>query len=178
MPPRVTRRTTSANVHDGSTVRQTIVETLEAPRLTGIATADFLALKQTRTIYERRVQEKSVNQGIEIPTTSYRKSMENPVLKIFVTAQWVPVSTVNEITKAHLKQYVDERASVKPEEYDLAQIERGINDVKLGKSKNLEMEVWKLGLHYATTLENLDYFTFIESQPKIGCGTHAEEDHS
>lgn len=71
MPPWATRRTTSTNAHDGSTVRQTIVKTLEAPRLIDIASADFVAFKQKRTICERRVQEKSVKQRIEIPTTSY-----------------------------------------------------------------------------------------------------------
>lgn len=64
------------------------------------------------------------------------------------------MSTVNEITEAHLKNGVDERANVKPEDCDLAQIERGIKDVESGQPKNLEMEVWKLGLRYATTLEN------------------------
>lgn len=78
-----------------------------------------------------------------------------------------PVPTVDEITEAHLKNCVEDRARVKPEDYDLAQIERGIKDVRLNKSRNLEMQVWQLGLRYATTLENLGYSAFISSKPKL-----------
>jgi len=42
-----------------STVRQTIVETVEAPRLEGITTADFVKFKQDREVYERRIAEKN-----------------------------------------------------------------------------------------------------------------------
>ena len=51
---------------DASTVRQTIMEILEAPRLTGTTTDAFEKLKQSRTIYERRLQEKN-KLSAEIP---------------------------------------------------------------------------------------------------------------
>lgn len=156
---------------DTNQVRQTIVETLEAPRLTGISTEDFVSFKQKRDIYERRVEEKSQEQGVTIPATSYRNSIEKPILDIFITAQWVPVSSVEDIAEAHLKTCIEERAKIKPEDYDLAQIEKGVSKIRMEKSqKSLEMQVWRLGLQYATKLEDLGYSTFIASQPKLAIG--------
>ena len=40
-----------------STVRQTIVETIEAPRLLGLSTGDFVKFKNDRELYERRIAE-------------------------------------------------------------------------------------------------------------------------
>jgi len=162
MPPR--RR----NAEDASAIRQTIVETLDAPRLGGITTEDFVLFKQKREVYERRVMEKSLEQGMNIPATSYLNSIEKPILDILVTAQWVPVGTAADITEAHLKKCVEERAEIKPEDYDLAQIESGISRIRMDKSqKSLEMQVWLLGLEYAKKLEDLGYSTFIELNPKL-----------
>lgn len=151
-----------------SRVPQTIVETLEAPRLNGISTEDFVSFMQKREIYERRVTEKSQEQGIAIPATSYLNSIEKPILDIFVTAQWVPVSKTEEITEEHLRDCVQQRAVIKPEDYDLAQIDTGIADIKMDKSlKSLEMQVWNLGLQYSKKLEDLGYSTFITAQPNL-----------
>ncbi|PXF40026.1 hypothetical protein BWQ96_10260 [Gracilariopsis chorda] len=89
---------------------------------------------------------------------------------MFVTACWVPVESVEDITEQHLRQCVEERARVNPEEYDLAQIERDLKYVrmdKITKSNSLEMQVLRLGLKYSTTLENLGYSEFIEKQPQL-----------
>lgn len=163
MPPKGSKRTGNSD----DTVRQTIVETLEAPRLRGIETSDFVTFKQKREVYERRVQEKIAEQGVAIPATTYRNSIEKPVLEIFITAQWVPVPSIDDITEEHLKDCVEDRAKIQTEDYDLAQIERGIKHVKLEKSKNLEIQVWGLGLRYATTLDKLGYSKFIEKQPYL-----------
>ena len=166
MQPRAPSSSLSVGVRR-ATVRQTIFETLEAPRLTGFATADFINFKPKREIYERRVQETSAEQGTEIPATSYRNFIEKPILQIFITAQWVAVNEVEEISEQHLKNCVEERSNVKSEDFDLAKIESGFKNVKLDKSKNLEMQVWKLGIRYPSTLDNLGYSTFIQSQPEV-----------
>lgn len=119
-------------------------------------------------MYERRVKEKSEEQGLTIATTSYLNSIEKPILDIFVTAQWVPVATVADITEAHLESCVEERAEIKPEDYDLAQIESGTSKIRMDRSqKSLEMQMWKLGLQYATKLEDLGYSSFIDTQPRL-----------
>ena len=68
-----------------------------------LSTEDFVSFKQKRKIYERHVNEKSAEQGVPIPATSYRNSIQNPILEMFVVAQWVPVSSVAEITEENLK---------------------------------------------------------------------------
>ena len=69
MPPRATRRTDAWAY--SAQVRQTIVETLETLRVTGISTKDVVSFKQKRLIYERLVTEKNSDQSITIPATSY-----------------------------------------------------------------------------------------------------------
>lgn len=162
---------TAATGHD--TVHQTIVESVEAPRLKGIGTKDFVRYKQRREVYERMITEKNEESGVSVPLTTYRNSIAKPVLDMFVTAQWVPADTVEEISEEHLKACVEERAHVNPAEYDLGQIERDLRQVRMEhgpKHMSLEMQVLTLGLKYATTLDNLGYSAFIQKQPQLAVG--------
>ncbi|PXF44743.1 hypothetical protein BWQ96_05502 [Gracilariopsis chorda] len=152
------------------TVRQTIIESVEAPRLRDISTEDFVLFKQKLEVYERQIAEKNAESGIQVPLKTYWNSITKPVLDIFVTACWVPVESVEDITEQHLRQCVEEPAQVNPEEYNLAQIERDLKYVRMDKntkSNSLEMQVLRLGLKYSTTLENLGYSEFIEKQPQL-----------
>ena len=155
------------------TVHQPILESVEAPRLKGIGTEEFVQYKQRREVYERRIKEKNEESGVSVRVTTYRNSISKPVLDMFVTAQWVPVETTEEITEEQLRACVEERAHVNPAEYDLGQIERDLKQVRMGhgaKHMSLEMQVLKLGLHYATTLDNLGYSAFIQKQPQLAVG--------
>lgn len=90
---------------------------------------------------------------------------------MFVSAQWVYVSSVDDITEDHLKASIEERAKVNPGDYDLAQIEKGICKICMDRSvKTLEMQVWQLGLQYATKLEEIGYSKVIQMQPKLAIG--------
>lgn len=152
------------------TVRQTIVESVEAPRLKDISTEDFVLFKEKREVYERQIAEKNAESGVQVPLTTYRNPITKPVLDMFVTACWVPVESVDDIQEEHLRACVEERAHVSPQEYDLAQIERYLKKVKMDKSTksaSLELQVLRLGLKYSTTLENLGYSEFIEKQPQL-----------
>ena len=129
------------------TVRQNIVETLEAPRLTGITTEAFVKFKQNRAIYERRVQEKNNQDGVEVQLTSYRSSVEEPILALMLRAKWIEADSIEFITEDQLKACIEINSCLDPAEYDLAQIEAGIAQVKLGiVRKNLETKVWELDL--------------------------------
>ena len=60
------------------------------------------------------------------------------------------------------------RSRIDPADYDLAQIEKGIQHIRLSNGqKSLEMKVWELDLQYATVLENLGYTDFIQKQPEL-----------
>ena len=69
------------NKRKGGTVRQTIVETFEAPRLNGIDTADFVVFQQTRALYERNTTEDNADTNSQVPLTTYRNSIARPVLE-------------------------------------------------------------------------------------------------
>ena len=116
---------------DASTVRQTIVETLEAPRLTGITTECFARFREERAIYERRVLEKNAQEGVHVEVTSYRNSIDESVLALMIRANWVDASDVEQLSEEQLQACVLERSRVDPMHYDLAQLERGIENVKL-----------------------------------------------
>lgn len=136
------------------TVKQTIVETVEAPRLTDIATVDFVQFKIARAAYERIISEKNEDPAVNIPLTTYKSSISAPIQQLFVLANWVPVNTVEKITEAHLKKCVEDKACVKPDDYDLAHLDNELKDVKMDRKKgSLVNQIWGLVLFYMRTLE-------------------------
>ena len=158
MPPRLRQ----------TTVRQTIVETLEAPRLSGVSTEDFVKFKNAREIYERRLEAKNKDEGINVGATSFRDSVDELVLGLMIRAKWIEATDVENVTESQIRECVKTRSSVAPARYDLAEIERGIQGLKLGDSnKNLETRIWELDLHYHVVLRNLGYSDFVKQQPQL-----------
>eukprot|EP00171_Calliarthron_tuberculosum_P002686 IDg2686t1 len=156
--------------HKASTIRQTIIETIEAPRLSDITTASFVLFKQKREIYERVITEKKADANVQIPLTTYRSSIPKPMLELFLLANWVSATKLEDITEDHLRACVTERSRVDPADYDLARIERELRDVKLersGDNTGLRSQVWRLCLKYMTTLEKCGYDEFVQKQPKL-----------
>lgn len=105
-----------------STVKQTIVESIEAPRLKGVTTADFVKFREDRLVYERRVGEKNKEASVEIPLTTYRDSTPKAVLQLFVIAQWITADNVESISEEQISSCIQERSRVKVGDYDLARI--------------------------------------------------------
>lgn len=66
-----------------SRIRQTIVETVEAPRLEGITITGFVKFKHDRAMYERRIEEKNSGPKVEVQMTTYIDSVDPSVLNIF-----------------------------------------------------------------------------------------------
>jgi len=153
-----------------NTVRQTIVETVEAPRLTGLTTADFVEFKHAREVYERRIAEKNSDPNVSVQLTSYKDSIDPSVLQIFAIGDWVPVDKVAEITEQHLKDCIEARAVVKPKDYDLAKLEEELSSLRMDKPSGdvtLESCVWKFVLEYTQLLNSLGYEKFIDEHPKL-----------
>lgn len=62
---------------------------------------------------------------------------------------------------------------VDPVDYDLAKIERELQDVKLGRAdatNNLQRQVWRLCLKYHEKLKQCGYDQFVKQQPKLAVG--------
>lgn len=152
------------------TVRQTILESVEAPHLTDVTTGDFVRFKERSSVYERQVVEKDSETGIQVPLTSYRNSIELSILELFVMVNWVPVDKVESITEAHIHECVEKRSHFDPTDYDLARIEREIQYVtpeKADMSSNLQRQFWRLYLQYTEKLRQCRYDGFVKKQPKL-----------
>ena len=147
------------------TVKQTVVETLEAPRLLCTETQDFVKFKEAREVYERLVNEKSAELGTEIPKTSYRNSIDSSVLELFVTLQWVPESSVDSITENSLKACVNTKATVAADKYDQALVERHLSSVKMDSAvQSLSARLIKLALDYSKMLRRIGYDGFLKER--------------
>lgn len=138
----------------GSSVRQTIVTNLEAPRLQGISTKHFTNFQKKRDLYKKKVAEKNRDPEISIIPTSFRASLNDSYLRIFLTAHWIQAETIDEITEQQLQDCIKERASFSPEGYDLCRIDRIVSKVKMDLNiAEAEDRVWSLHHHYLTVLE-------------------------
>lgn len=116
------------------TVKQTIVETIEASRLEDITTIAFVSFKEKREIYERQIREKNHDANTSVPLTSYRNSIAKPILCLFMLASWVNPETFDTITEAQLMACINERVRIEPVDSELAMIERALLDVRLERA--------------------------------------------
>ena len=152
------------------TVRQTIVETVEAPRLTDIDTSDFVMFKQKRVIYERKIAEKNAEEGVQVQLTTYRNSISRAVLEFFVSAGWLKAADAEAVTEEQLKELIERNARIDPADYDLALLESELRHVRMeraGRNSSLERQVWRLCLKYTSKLQKCGYDEFVKKQPKL-----------
>eukprot|EP00737_Agarophyton_chilense_P000949 gb/GEZJ01001057.1/.p1 GENE.gb/GEZJ01001057.1/~~gb/GEZJ01001057.1/.p1 ORF type:complete len:583 (-),score=92.79 gb/GEZJ01001057.1/:1849-3597(-) len=153
---------------NSTTVRQTIISNLEAPRLQGVATKHFTYFLKLRELYEKQISEKNRELGLTITPTSFKASIDDSLLKIFITAEWISATAVSEITEDELTKCIKERASFKPEGNDLFRIENIIRNVKMDMSlKEAEGRVWTLQYPYVTVLEAAGMQDLPEQKPHI-----------
>lgn len=78
-------------------VKQTILEILEAPRLTVIDITDLFLFKE-----RRKLEENCTEQNIKLTPTSYHRSIDESLLGNFITAIWVNETTMANITEVSL----------------------------------------------------------------------------
>ena len=157
----------AASGNKTDTVRQTIVETIAAPILGGIKTKDSVLFRQKRKIYELRISEKNADGNTDIQLTTYCDFIPKPFLRISVLGDWVSATTIESITEEELKDCIEGKACVNPNEYELGKIDREIRNLKMEKddpSDTLEMQVWNPCLKYTTILENCGYSEFITTK--------------
>lgn len=143
---------------------------MEAPRLSNIRTEDFVQFKEKRAIYERKINAKRSESSIEVPLTSYRYSIDESVLDLFVLSSWIEAAFMEEITEEQVKGVVENRSKVSEDQYDLGKIERVIQNTKLqkpSKGSGLENQVWQRCLKYVTGLISIGYEGFVKTKPKI-----------
>lgn len=94
---------------NGKKIRQTIIYAVEAPRLRGVWTKHFIEFRKARELYEKIIAEKNKEPGTSIPFTSYKESIEDTDLHLFVAAGWVETNYLEAITEFQIKQCIDDR---------------------------------------------------------------------
>ncbi|CAN8071777.1 unnamed protein product [Agarophyton chilense] len=132
-----------------------IVSNLEAPRLQSVTVRNFASFQKKRELYEKQVEENNREPGVDITPLSYEASIENYLLQIFLTAEWIKAADIKDITEEQLKSCIQTRASFNPDGNDLTRIEYVIRKVQMDMNlKEAEDRVWNLHHRYITALES------------------------
>ena len=154
--------------NQGATIRQTIVETLEAPRLVGIEVKDFVEFREKRHEYERKLAERNAEQNTNVPRTTIRNSIDNDLLKMFIRMQWIPETELSKITEESLITCINTQSSVPKKEYDVNYLDKQVSKLKMDlQVLGLKRRVCKLAYDYEKLLTMCGYDTFISAHPLL-----------
>lgn len=151
-----------------ATVRQTIVSSIEAPKLCGLSTKHFIEFRKLRELYEKQIKEKNQEPGTRVPLVSYKSSIEDADLRIFVDARWVEASNVDAITEMQIRQCVADRCHRVLDGEHLYVIEEVVKKVSM-KMQIYEAEdrVWTLHRDYLIVLRSAGYEELPYRKPHI-----------
>lgn len=151
-----------------STVKQTIVTNLEAPRLKGVSTKEFNQFFRLRELYEKQIAERNREPGLNLTATSYRASIDDSDLRIFLTAGWVEATDISSITEEQLRECVKKRSVREVGGEQLHIVEEAVKDVKMNLSiAEAEDRVWTLHRKYLQTLEGAGFSDLPKTKPHI-----------
>jgi len=151
--------------------RQTVVETLEAPLLSGLSVEDFVRFKKDREKYELEVQEKNKEDGVEITPAGYITSVDRTLLKVLFKRGYIVANSFEDITDDDIRECIG-RKSVRPEDdLDLSAVESCIRHVYIkmnvpGAENRIDTLVWD----YLKVLEDSGFEDFPEKCPKLAIG--------
>lgn len=156
---------------NGAGIRQTIISTIEAPRLRGVSTKHFIDFKKRRELYEKQIEEKNKDSATSIPLVSYKSSVENADLRLFIAARWVPVDTIEQITELHIRQCIQDRGHRLLDGEHLHLITEAIRPLAM-KLNIVEAEdrVWTFHRDYLYLLEAAGYEQLPIAKPHIAIG--------
>eukprot|EP00171_Calliarthron_tuberculosum_P000949 IDg949t1 len=91
----------------GSTVKQTMLVGLEAPKLKNLSITDFIEFKRKRKVYEETVEEKNKENGFDIKLASYKISVEENVLHMMWKAKWIKAPSIDLIEDEQIKECIE-----------------------------------------------------------------------
>lgn len=99
---------------------------------------------------------------------SLRSSIDKSILQQLVIFSMVSAQLAEEITDKDLEICIDKEADVTVEEYDLVEIEKDIETVRMPKRGfSLQNRVRMLSLHYGRRLTAMGYSSFIVNCPGL-----------
>lgn len=155
-------------VRKNDTVKQTIVANIEAPRLRGVSTKHFTQFYRLRQLYEKQIEEKNKEPGTSVNAVSYRASIDDADLKIFVAAKWIDVDDISKITEDQLKECVKSRSVKTLDGSQLWLVDKAVQHVRMDMSlSEAEDRVWSFHSYYLQVLENAGYANLPSEKPHI-----------
>ena len=160
----------AASVSDAtpSTVRQTIVATLEAPRLKGTTTKHFNLFLRERELYEKKLAEKNREPGVCISATTYYASIDDNMLRMFLAFGWINKPRIGDISEEELQDCVRLRANRVPKDNELGRVDAVVLGVKMdGKIPLIEDRVLNLVHVYLETLDVAGFRNLPETKPHV-----------
>lgn len=98
---------------ESSRVKKTLITSIEAQRLKGIATRLFFEFKRFFNLYAKEIEGKGRQLGEETTPTPYRASIEDGYLQIFIATGCTEASYIDEITERQVQQCMEERCKHK-----------------------------------------------------------------
>lgn len=161
-----------ANIAKSSTnVRQTIISSVEAPRLRGVSTNHFIDFKKRREIYEMQIVEKNTDPATNIPLVSYKVSIENADLRLFIAAGWIQAPSIENITEMQIRKCIQDRGYLLLDDEHLYLIDEAIwpLDMKINIME-AEDRVWTLHRDYLSLLKRAGYEELPNTKPHIAIG--------
>lgn len=149
--------------HKNDNFKQTIVETIEATRLEYINVRNVVAFRESRDIYQRRISEKLADATVQVPLTTYRNSIDESVLELFVMAKWVDSTSVDSITEDQIKSYIDKLARVEWKYYPNRSLRLRFGYYRTGHKNRVHGTTPTWGQSRKTSLESLpEVFDYAE----------------
>ena len=151
-----------------STVRQTIVASLEAPRLKGTTTKHFNLFTRERDLYEKKLAEKNREPGVNVPATTFKASIEDNMLRLFLAFGWIDQNDIADVTEDELKECIRTRASRVPKDNELGRVDAAVTGVKMdNKIPLIEDRVLNLVHVYLETLDAAGFQNLTEEKPHV-----------
>lgn len=151
-----------------ATVRETVINCIEAPRLKGLSTGEFIEFKKLRDLYEKQIEEKSRHRKEEIFATSYKASIEDDDLEIFIAAGWIEASSVDEIAERQIVQCIEERCKREVNGEQLYLVDQAVKNVVMNTNiAEAEDRVWSLTRDYRNALRSAGYAYIVHTKPHI-----------
>lgn len=152
----------------GTTVKKTVISCNEATRSRDVSRRHSIEFRRLRKSYEKQLKEKARHLKEEIISTSYRASIADEDLMVFIAAGRVYCSCIDELTESHIVEYVDNRSTIKATGEVLHLVDHA--DKTVGVQMHIfepEDRVWSLRRTYSQALKAAGYDELIELKPHI-----------
>lgn len=153
----------------GGTTPQTILTNISAPRLCGVSISEFVTYKEKRRLYEKQIAEHNLRPGIRVTPLSYRATIDDELLEIFIEANWITgVEKVSELTDAQIETCVATKSQYRASAKDLDRLDTVLSEVKIDTTlAEAEDRIWSMYKLYKTVLRRAGMADLVERKPHI-----------